>query len=143
MSSNRAQAMAKGLHRHPESAPGDFYVEHNQCLSCGMPHVVAPDLVGWTDDKMSHCIWKKQPTTPKEVERAIAVLETQDLDCHRYGGTDPAILARLPSRICDCPDDATANEQTSVDSTPVDPPNFARLIRPGFFARLFKKFVSR
>ncbi len=34
---------------HPKSAPGDFYVEKGQCLACGVPQVVAPDLVGWAD----------------------------------------------------------------------------------------------
>ena len=31
---------------HPKSAPGDFYVVKGECLACGVPHVVAPDLVG-------------------------------------------------------------------------------------------------
>jgi len=44
---------------HPKSAPGDFYVEKGQCLACGVPHVVAPDLVGWADEKIPHCFWKK------------------------------------------------------------------------------------
>src|SRR5580700_3808467 len=38
---------------HPNSMPGDFYVEKGQCLACGVPHVVAPDLVGWTDKRCS------------------------------------------------------------------------------------------
>lgn|GEM_PF-5718771 len=88
---------------HPKSAPGDFYVENAQCLACGVPHVVAPDLVGWTDEKKSHCFWKKQPETPAELERAIAVLEAQELECHRYAGTDPAILSRVLSTCCDYP----------------------------------------
>lgn len=88
---------------HPKSAPGDFYVEKGQCLACGVPHVVAPDLIGWADEKMQHCFWKRQPETPAEVERAIAVLEAQELECHRYSGTDPAILIRVPTTCCDYP----------------------------------------
>ena len=39
---------------HPKSAPGDFYVVNGECLACGVPHVVAPDLVGWADEKGTH-----------------------------------------------------------------------------------------
>jgi hypothetical protein len=88
---------------HPKSAPGDFYVVKRECLACGVPHVVAPDLVGWTGEKNPHCFWKKQPETPAELERAIAVLEGQEVECHRYAGTDPAILDRVLSTYCDYP----------------------------------------
>jgi hypothetical protein len=86
---------------HPQSAPGDFYVENEMCITCGVPHSVAPDLMGWADDKMSHCIWKKQPETPAELDQAIAVLEAQELGCHHYAGDDPAILKRISSEYCD------------------------------------------
>jgi hypothetical protein len=86
---------------HPESAPGNFYVENGMCIPCGVPHVVAPDLMGWTGDKMSHCIWKKQPETPEELDQAIAVLEAQELGCHRYAGDEPAILKRISAAYCD------------------------------------------
>ncbi len=87
---------------HPESAPGDFYVIHNQCLSCGVPHQVAPALIA-QDSVDRHCIWRKQPTTRTELEQAIAVLENQDVGCHRYAGDDPSILQRLPAECCDRP----------------------------------------
>jgi hypothetical protein len=86
---------------HPQSAPGDFYVIHNECLTCGMPQVAAPELVGWTKDN-GHCIWTKQPETAEELEHAIRVLETQDLGCHRYAGSDPIVLERVPE-CCDDP----------------------------------------
>jgi hypothetical protein len=35
---------------HPQSAAGDFYVVNDQCISCGTPHAVAPDLIGWADN---------------------------------------------------------------------------------------------
>lgn len=92
---------APKLTPHPESAPGDFYVENGMCISCGVPHAVAPDLMGWTDDKMSHCIWKKQPETSEELDQAIAVLEAQELGCHRYAGGEPAILKRISAEYCD------------------------------------------
>jgi hypothetical protein len=88
---------------HPKSAPGDFYVVKGECLACGVPQVVAPNLVGWTGEKIPHCFWKKQPETPAELERAIAVLEAQELECPRYAGTDPTILKRVLSSYCDYP----------------------------------------
>src|ERR1700722_17537309 len=88
---------------HPKSAPGDFYVEDGKCLFCGIPHVVAPDLVGWVDEKRSHCFWKKQPETAAELERRFAVLDSQELGCHRYSGTDLVVLNRVLSTYCDYP----------------------------------------
>jgi hypothetical protein len=49
--------------------------------------------------QMQRCFWKKQ--TEAELERAIAVLETQELGRLRYAGTDPAILDRILSTCCD------------------------------------------
>jgi hypothetical protein len=71
---------------HPESSLGDFYVEKGQCLACGAPHVVAPDLIGWAINDVHHCIWKKQPETPVELEQATNVFDVQELGCHRYSG---------------------------------------------------------
>jgi|SRR5215472_8561518 len=88
---------------HPQSSPGDFYVENGQCGACGVPHAIAPDLVGWADQQSPHCVWKKQPKTQAEIERALAVLDAQELSCHRYGGTDPAILDRVCPAIATTP----------------------------------------
>jgi hypothetical protein len=78
-----------------------FYVEQECCTNCGVPHVIAPDLVGWRDEQQSHCEWIKQPETPDEIDRAIKILHTQELDCHRYAGDDPSILERSPAQCCD------------------------------------------
>jgi ribosomal protein S14 len=72
--------------RHPMSAPGDFYVGAGQCMACGVPHGVAPDLIAWADDRKSHCVCLKPPESESELDRAITVLESQELDCHRYAG---------------------------------------------------------
>src|SRR5580700_12231896 len=125
---------------HPKSAPGDFYVEKGQCLACGVPHVVAPDLVGWTDEKVQHSFWKKQPETPAELERAIAVMEAQELECHRYAGTDPAILNRILSTYCDHP------MPSPHVPTQTDPPlpRFALLDdRPSLLARVWRVITRR
>ncbi|MDA0204502.1 MAG: hypothetical protein O3A53_07285 [Acidobacteria bacterium] len=81
---------------HPESAPGDFYVINDECIICGAPHEVAPDLIAWTEGASS-CIWKKQPATPEELEQAISVIGAACCDSHRYAGSDPEIMSRIPA----------------------------------------------
>ena len=75
---------------HLQSAPGDFYVVNGECISCGAPHAVAPDLIGWaTNVENEHCIWKKQPETPEELEQALAAFDASEIGCYRYAGGDP------------------------------------------------------
>ena len=68
---------------------------------CGVPQAVAPDLVGWTNEIYPQCYWIKQPKTSDELDRAIKIVHSQELGCHRYSGSDPAILQRLPAEDCD------------------------------------------
>jgi hypothetical protein len=125
---------------HPKSASGDFYVVKGECLACGYPHVVAPDLIGWTGEKIPHCYWKKQPGTSAELERAIGVLEAQELECHRYAGTDPAILDRVSSACCDYPKQLPR----VVQHTDPQPPRFALLDdRPGPLTRAWRTITRR
>jgi len=125
---------------HPKSARGDFYVVKGECLACGVPQVVAPDLVGWTGEKIPHCCWKKQPETSAELERAIAVLEAQELECHRYAGTDPAILSRILSTYCDYP----MESPTVVEPTEPQSPDFALFDnRPTLVTRLWRAITGR
>ena len=85
-----------------KSDSGDyFYVQAQCCTSCGVPQAVAPELVGWTNGNLSQCYWMKQPQTADELDRAIKVIQAQELGCHRYSGTNPAILERLPPEDCD------------------------------------------
>jgi hypothetical protein len=70
-------------------------------MSCGVPHVLAPGLMDHTDEKSWHCFWKRQPETQNEFDQAIAVLNAQELGCHRYAGDDPKVLQRLPRECCD------------------------------------------
>lgn len=84
-----------------KSVTGDFYVQAQCCISCGVPQAVAPDLVGWTNEAYPQCYWIKQPQTSDELDRAIKIIHSQELGCHRYSGTDQAILRRLPAEDCD------------------------------------------
>ena len=87
---------------HPQSAPGDFYVVNNECISCGAPHAVAPDLIGWAEGtEYEHCIWKKQPETPQEMEQALAAFEASEVGCYRYAGCDPTVMKRIGLDYCD------------------------------------------
>ncbi len=79
---------------HPANVPGDFYVEDGCCISCMVPHTVAPDLMGMTEDK-GHCYVCKQPATPQEFDRMLEAFEVQEVDCIRYKGADRAIQIRL------------------------------------------------
>ena len=66
-----------------------------------MPQALPPELVGWTEEELPSCYWIRQPETRDEVDRAIKIIHTQELGCHRYAGKDPAILERLPREECD------------------------------------------
>jgi hypothetical protein len=71
-------------------------------MSCGVPQALAPELVGWRDEnRQLNCYWIKQPETADELDRAIKILHTQELGCHRYSGHDPAILKRCHPEGCD------------------------------------------
>ena len=94
--------MEAKFERHPLSVPGDFYVVRGECIACGVPEAVAPDLMAHTqDDGHYHCYWKKQPETPVELERAFAVFDDQEAGCHRYAGDDPEIQSRVGLENCD------------------------------------------
>lgn len=87
--------------REPTSAPGDFYVENECCISCGVPQIVAPDLIGWANDNRGVCYWKKQPETPEELHQAFAIFDGQEAGCHRYAGLNPEIQRRVGFENCD------------------------------------------
>jgi hypothetical protein len=90
---------------HPESASGDFFVENHECVACGAPHAVAPDLIGWAaDGDYDHCIWKKQPETPEEWEQAYAAFDASCVSAYRYGGTDPTVVTRIGPALCGVPE---------------------------------------
>lgn len=97
--------------RHPANAPGDFYVENERCITCAMPHEMAPDLMAWFDDGDggSSCYFKRQPTSPAEIDQAIAALRTSCCGALRYGGKDPEIRRRLQDSFAGDPCDLPLN----------------------------------
>lgn len=71
---------------------GDFYVESDCCLLCGVPENIAPELFQ-TDE--SHCFVKRQPCSRDEVDRTIRAMWSSEVDCIRYRGHDATMLERL------------------------------------------------
>jgi hypothetical protein len=82
--------------RYPKNALGDFYVEHNCCLTCEAPSNEAHDLMAHDDEgDYPHCYFKRQPETPEEVERAVMACFVSCVRAVRYAGKNPKILKRL------------------------------------------------
>jgi len=89
---------------HPLNAPGPFFVENGECISCGVPEHVAPDLIGhdyYRGDESSygHCYFKKQPETPGEIERAILAVNSSCCGALLYGGDDRKIKWQCSNSI--------------------------------------------
>jgi hypothetical protein len=83
-----------------ENAPGPFYSEEDGCITCGAPHVEAPELMSWYIDpsgtnQLSHCFFKRQPETPEEIQHAINAMHSSCVENLRYADRDPAILETL------------------------------------------------
>ena len=91
--------------RHPNNAPGPFYVEADCCLRCGIPWELAPELFG--RDPQDVCFVARQPGSAAETDRMLEVLLSQELECIRYEGSDPEVVTRLAARgraqLCDDP----------------------------------------
>ena len=71
---------------------GDFYVEPDCCLLCGVPEDVAPEVFHTGDD---HCSIIRQPCSRDEIDRTIRVMWSSEVDCVRYRGRNATILERL------------------------------------------------
>jgi hypothetical protein len=83
---------------YPTNAPGDFYVEDGICITCCAPESVAPKLMGMHPE--GHCYFKKQPSTPEELDHAIEAVGASCVEGLRYAGNDPDILRRLLEQGC-------------------------------------------
>ncbi len=89
---------------YPKNAPGDFYVEDGCCMTCMVPEIYAPNLMGF-DESNTHCFVNKQPTDEREVYQIIKAAWAAEVGCIRYGGRDRQVLRRLAeagvSESCD------------------------------------------
>jgi hypothetical protein len=132
--------------RHSQPAKGDFYVNSDCCLACGVPQAIAPELVGSTEGEYWHCYWKRQPQNADEVAKALRILRTQEMFCHRYAGRDPAILAQLEPECCDHPLSPPSSPESVFgrDPTKASHPRFVLIgNQQGRFARLWKTLTRR
>lgn len=93
-------SLLRSPERYPENAPGPFYVERDECIACGVPKSVAPDLIEFETETMGHCYFKKQPASPDEVFRAIRAVETCCCGSYRHSGDDEEIKKRLKKAGC-------------------------------------------
>jgi hypothetical protein len=103
---------------HPQNAEGPFYVQHQECISCGAPEMCAPKLI--SHDEQDHCFFARQPSTPKETDAAIRGLWASCCGAIRYRGNDEVILSRLAemglAQQCDI---RLTNEPRRVDRAQV------------------------
>jgi ferredoxin len=90
--------------RHPNNADGPFYTTGG-CMACGAPEAEAPELFASLEGDNVDTYFIKQPTTPREIERACRAAEVCCVNAIRYGGHDPRILSRLrdSAEWCDRP----------------------------------------
>jgi hypothetical protein len=71
---------------------GDFYVEPDCCLLCGVPEDIAPEIFHTGEH---HCFMVRQPCSRNEIDRTIRAMWSSEVDCVRYGGRDATMLERL------------------------------------------------
>jgi hypothetical protein len=71
---------------------GDFYVEPDCCLLCGVPEDIAPEIFRTDED---HCSVVRQPCSQGEIDRTIRAMWSSEVDCVRYRGHDASMFERL------------------------------------------------
>lgn len=88
---------------HPKNASRVFYVVHTECMACGVPHHVAPDVIAWEKDAEGHpdhCFFYKQPETALELIHTVKAIESSCCGALRYCGSDPEIIQKLKDAGC-------------------------------------------
>src|SRR4051794_11718743 len=80
--------------RFPKNVPGPFYVAAGECITCRAPEHEAPDLMAF-DEQIGHCYFKKQPSTPDELERAVRAVWVSCCEAVVYDGDDPSVIERI------------------------------------------------
>lgn len=84
--------------RTPLNIEGDFYVKKDMCLSCVVPELIAPELMGY--DSEIGCYFKKQPQNSEEIDHAVEAIWSSCIEALRYAGSDPDVLERMRNRGC-------------------------------------------
>jgi hypothetical protein len=82
----------KNVGRYPKNAPGPFFVENNNCITCHSPEHEAPDLMTHDEGDYGHCYFKRQPITFEEKRQAVRACIVSCCGSVRYEGNDPEIL---------------------------------------------------
>lgn len=83
---------------HRMNAAGPFYVVNQDCMTCGYPHLLAPDLMAWernSEGRELHCYFRKQPETSQEIEQAVNAVNGSCCGALRYSGSDPKTIKRI------------------------------------------------
>lgn len=80
------------MRHHKRDDKGEFYVEPDCCLLCGVPEAIAPDLF---ETGENHCWVKRQPDSKTDFDKAIEAMWSAEVDCIRYSGSEKTILRRL------------------------------------------------
>ena len=86
--------------RLPQNAEGPWYT-NGECLACGLPESLAPDLLAELGPDNADTYFVRQPETEEEVERACRAAESCCVNALRYGGKDARIIRRLGPDCCD------------------------------------------
>lgn len=79
--------------RHPDNAPGEFYVDPSCCLQCRATSAEAPGLFG--TDAGSTCFVRRQPTGQEETYRMLRAMRVAEAGGVRHAGDDEAMLRRI------------------------------------------------
>lgn len=93
------------MERDKRNVPGDFYVKAACCTLCGLPEFIAPKL--FASDDLG-CWVKRQPGNPAEEAKMLEVIDSQELNCIRYGGKKRNIIRQIvdtrSKALCDFPE---------------------------------------
>ncbi len=96
---------------HPLNVVGPFYVVDGCCIRCDLPLNVAPELFQWETDakgEVRHCYVCRQPQTPEQLTQMMEVVESSEVACIRYRGSDPKVIEMLRQRRCESQIDSTS-----------------------------------
>ena len=76
---------------------------NTECVTCGYPHALAPELMEWeldSDGHSVHCFFRKQPGTMLELLHAVKAVEGSCCGAVRYHGSDAETIKMLKEAGC-------------------------------------------